>query len=1726
MVLLQQARLFLHTCWQSNLKNSVCHVLQAPGTQRSRPTAQLNSHSSSNTTYAAGAKQFFAVAAAATGNGESCGTCSSPSLGQQEPPQQLWRSVQPASFVSPNSSSDSQDSQPSGSGLQAVGVSSSPGSQSSSKPQQRTPAVGGNGKSSSQHNRSSCVAPQQPGPNQQLTGAAIMRQLKAAGSWQELQQLVLQHGSELNWRHSSALLAHLAQLSTHHQQEEPHEQQQQHSVMPSQQQTFGEAGPSLQQQAQHDLQGFVQLSLLPLLDSHLQSYDARGLANCLWAIAKLRAVAQPSSSWLQQFCSTSEPLLQQFDAQQLSSTLWGLVQLQHVPPRAWLQSWYAAMLQACSPEDPAWQPQSVSSALWAVAQLLVSTEGSSSGGSRGSSRSGRGSSGSRMGPSSDWVDQLLTAALQRVAAAAGSRGGQLCSLAGDGQVVSNALWACVQLQQQPRLPALLSLQSWLQRAAAAETSSGGANWRQQQLSDQSLANCMWALGKLQQQHQEQQHSQKVLAPHPQEQPGSNSDSRSQSKVWGVVHHCGRLLLKLSTPRLQHTSSQHMSLLVWGAGALSLRMQEPVMAAVLQQLAVRADSLTDQQVSNLLWGLSHIKCQQQHAQVSQQQQLQHPQHTHQQQASQERQQQYQHQHRQQQAGCINQVLQAQVGRLQGFSSQAIGSTLLSLARIQHIPQDDTLHAWLHALSSRPLASSSDAVATVDACCALALLRQQQQQQAGAASSSTGWGWSRSSYTSSADGQWLQGLCADTGNRLGVFTAEQLCALGWAMTLLRFRAPVPWLMAWQLAVVDKADSMSGVTAARALRVLQDLPGVAALGAAALHAARTRLAAAAARAAATAAAAGRPTASEVAAAAAAVAATGSRDGAQRVEQLLQAVPAVLSSCSTRQLAQLLCAAAAVQVPLPHGLLPAVLQHAQHQHRQQQLGSGMMSLLVGVAKVQRQQQLLMFQQHPPQQQQQQYGFPPSQSDHTQQQQQELQEPSIASLQQGQEQDRQQLLQWLQQVVPQLPLSIASPAYLSAVLWALAVLGYHPGSSWLEVWAQHSEPVLQQMAPQQLASCGWALTVLRQKPSAQWLAAWSRAVAQQLAGAMISPRSLALLLYSSATLSCPVNTPWLRAAGAAAVRQVESWTAADVADGLWGLGQLGLRAVADDEVLEGLVIGLVDATAAQGQLQQLNPHRQLQVLQAAVLLGPGTDSMQHLQQQQVQGRRQPRQQQPELEQLLRNKRRRKLRWLNFRSYTAAAVARQLAAAAAQQQQGSSAISSSGVPSRRAVSGAVGKAAVVAAKYVRVRTGRDPAAAAAVGVIKPGWYGYWCRCSLQQLPQWRPQQIAAALAAFAVLGYQPPEEWQQQMLAHAVQQQQRLSIQTATAIQDALVALQSPLVKTWRQPLMVQYVPGRHNSHSAGTVSTQELQVPAAAAPLHQQQQQLRVGARRELSYPHHLRGNSMRRLQRRQHYMRLLGWWRQQQVIQQQYAQQRQQQEEDQWRAAAAAAGVGSYASSSYSSVGSYSSVSSISTSPVSSVSDPASPRSSIDGAAAAATMGAVASSSSSTTAGIVAPTRKLDSRQLLRPTARPAPVVPSASSSDSGSSGSSSSSSSDDSSSGAASDSSSLQPGAAGDPSVAGAMAAASGGQRAAALDVSPPAATPASNGRNVSSSSSSTDTSPAASQASAVIGAAAVVVQPDTPSLTAAAWGHSWAAVAPAAVTEGGRFVQAGWGTSWQP
>jgi hypothetical protein len=559
--------------------------------------------------------------------------------------------------------------------------------------------------------------------------------------------------------------------------------------------------------------------------------------------------------------------------------------------------------------------------------------------------------------------------------------------------------------------------------------------------------------------------------------------------------------------------------------------------------------------------------------------------------------------------------------------------------------------------------------------------------------------------------------------------------------------------------------------------------------------------------------------------------------------------------------------------------------------------------------------------------------------------------------------------------------------LWPQAVLCFHPGHSWLAAWEQHSVRLLQQMTSSELASCGWALSVLRYRPQPQWLAAWSQAVAQHIGGAaLVPPHVLSLLLYSSATLSCPVNTAWLKAAGQAAARQAGSWAAADVADGFWGLGQLGLRAAAAEEVLEVLVSRLVAATAPAMDLQQLGPHRQLQVLQAAVLLGGGLSDLQEQQQQQRPQRQQWRQQ--------RRRRQAKLRWLNFRAWRASLVARQaaaVAAAAAAQagngtNPGSSTSSSSSLASRDALARIVGKAAVVSRKYVKLRTGKDPAEAAAAGLLRPAWFVHWCRCSLGQLHSWGPQQVAAAFGAFAAMQWQPPPAWQQQMLAH-VMQPGGMSVRTATALQDALVALQSPFVTSWRAPLAVTYMPGAPQQRQQGQQGQQGQQYSQESSQQHSQQQQqlmTRPGRRRELSHPHHLRGGAMRHLRRRHHLMRLVGWWRQQQLLQQQYAVQRQQQQEDmeaEWRAAAAAAGLGGFGTSGFDNSG-YTSSSSAGSSGYSSDANSAGDTSSASTSSA--------SSGSSVTRGVLSAVpaglqpRRLEStslgHQLQRPTMRPA--------------------------------------------------------------------------------------------------------------------------------------------------
>eukprot|EP00775_Hariotina_reticulata_P003471 gene3471-biopygen5164 len=68
----------------------------------------------------------------------------------------------------------------------------------------------------------------------------------------------------------------------------------------------------------------------------------------------------------------------------------------------------------------------------------------------------------------------------------------------------------------------------------------------------------------------------------------------------------------------------------------------------------------------------------------------------------------------------------------------------------------------------------------------------------------------------------------------------------------------------------------------------------------------------------------------------------------------------------------------------------------------------------------------------------------------------------------------------------------VGAVIYALAVMGFHPGSVWFERWWRATKPLLAGLKPWTLAMLLWGSVWLEQVPPWHWTLAWSQAWQQQ----------------------------------------------------------------------------------------------------------------------------------------------------------------------------------------------------------------------------------------------------------------------------------------------------------------------------------------------------------------------------------------------------------------------------------------------------------------------------------------------------------------------------------------------------------------------------------------------------------------------------------------------------------
>ena len=381
-----------------------------------------------------------------------------------------------------------------------------------------------------------------------LEPALLTARIKAARSSQQLADLLGSccDATHLNQLHTSALVTHLAQLNSS-------------SGGGSRRGDAGQAPSSPGGSSSGDGEGggggastqALLAQLMPLLEAHLPVYDARGLANVAWALSSLDH--RPSKSWLARFATTTEPLLAQCSAQQLANTLWALARWGALLPPAWWRSFQAASLPTLSN----CQPQAASNMLWAAASLGLN-------------------------PSEAWVHAAM-------AAAAGEHQQQQQQQAAPSpQALANALWACAKLR------AVASdgfLRGFAQRASQR-------GWRDQ-LTSQGVANCLWALAAMQQQHQQE------LGPSSSSGGSSSSDGGSSSGGGGTSQ-CVQLLVESSSSRLSAFSNQDLSMTILALGKLQHTPPQAWQDAFWGATAARAGQLSGQQLANMLAGAGRLR----------------------------------------------------------------------------------------------------------------------------------------------------------------------------------------------------------------------------------------------------------------------------------------------------------------------------------------------------------------------------------------------------------------------------------------------------------------------------------------------------------------------------------------------------------------------------------------------------------------------------------------------------------------------------------------------------------------------------------------------------------------------------------------------------------------------------------------------------------------------------------------------------------------------------------------------------------------------------------------------------------------------------------------------------------------------------------------------------------------------------------------------------------------
>jgi hypothetical protein len=1181
---------------------------------------------------------------------------------------------------------------------------------------------------------SSGAAPQRPAAERHqrhgwgtpLDDRAFTSVIKKSRSWQALDRLLQRQaalGRHPNALHASAALTHLAQL-------------------------LAAGAPAADAGAGADaaLAAFA-ARLVECADGLLPGCDARGLANILWATARLRQLgalppAAPGRAWLGRWVGAAERRLEEFDAQQLATVLWALAALEAgtgggggVSGREERLAAAVAARLAAPATAAELSPQGAANAAWALGRLGVEPPG------------GAGA----------WCDALLAAAVARGAgSSSGGGGGQLAAW-GD-QALCNVLGAYARAEHVPSAAFLAAAADQLRQLTATAEPLADPQPQQQQrrLRPQALAMSLWALARL-------RRAERAARP-----AGGAGGERA-----AMLGECFGLLLAATRGRMRELSHSELAISVWAAGESSEQQQldqqqqhqsgqqqleqeqqqeqqegaaaqqwlEVVGGAewqqeLWQQLLARAAGLDAHAAYALLLGCARLG-------------LAPP------------------------APALEALLAAQAGALQAAPPRALTGTVSALVRLGYRPYAPWLQGWLSEVARRRFGGGAAPGLALEALSALAALRFPPPDE------------------------WLAALLAATAPRLHALPPRQLAGLGCALAALRARPDDAWAAAFRGAAAARGDEWAAPELARVLWTLARLSGGrggsgGALAAAGGGGAVGVLLGRAARLAGAGAA--PPQWLAVTASAAARLQPGGADAAATVAACCAAAAA--QRLDARELASLLHAAAVARAEVPTDAQRALTARAAELAGARELEPGHWGLVAwALARLARQPagrwrvgRSLMrrlcvgsglaaaaWQPRP---------LP----------------GALEQQQQAQQQSQPQAPAW-QRAAAGEPWRVREACRL---LWAAAVTRHAPSSAFLRLWQLRAAGAARLFSGADLVSSTWALGAITQARLAagqrapwnwRWQRAWAAATGPRLGA--LAPRELALLLWGAGAAGAAPPRPWLaRAAGVAAGHlKRRAWRGGEAAMAVWGLARLRAIPVLDPEAVELLLAQLTAATLYE--LPALPPRSLLQLLAAAAALDPRLRSPAQL----AAWRR---------AQSASRLARRTAAGGGSGSSSGGVRRRSLGGSGASSSgEGaaasvdSAASSVDGVGFNGAGAGGVLSGDVVAARLASAAAASAAARAEARPSIDPRWLAAWLAASARGLESWAPAQVAEALAALARARCAPPPQWQRRAVGAlvAARREGRLAPRDAAAAAWALRALGSPLEAELRAACRVAYAP-------------------------------------------------------------------------------------------------------------------------------------------------------------------------------------------------------------------------------------------------------------------------------------------------------------------------------------